>query len=86
MFLINATEACILGRSLQVSFLDTLEFAFDVVPTFFKKQFTFDVHIFKAMLSVSIEQGGMEWIFSALRLFVLSKNWALLDSMAVHVV
>lgn len=55
---------------------------------FFKKItfITFDVLIFKAMLSVSIEQGGVEWIFLALGLFVLSKIWSLLDSMAVHVV
>lgn len=81
----SVTEACILEPSLQVSFLDTLEFAFAVVPTF-KKTFTFDILIFKATLSVSIEQGGVEWIFSVLRLFVLRKIWSLLDSMAVHVV
>lgn len=71
---------------MKVSFLDTSGFAFEVVPTFKKKTFTFDVLIFKATLSVSIEQGGMEWIFSALQLFVLRKIWSLLDSMAVHVV
>lgn len=83
----SVTEACILEPSLQVSFPDTLECAFAVVPTFKKKKtFTFDILIVKATLSVSIEQGGVEWIFSVLRLFVLSKIWSLLDSMAVHVV